>query len=105
MPVSPNQARKIAESLNSLVTRIDQKIIADFIKQPATTTVQVNISEEQYKDNTVQEYIRDQYRGDWDVNFSCSDVCSPAEWARGEGYYLYYCNLTARPGRYSLDIF
>lgn len=99
MPVSPSQARRIAESLSSLVKKIDEKIIAEFIKHPTTTTVEVDISEEQYKSNTVQEYIRGQYRGDWDVNFSYKDMCSPSEWARGDGYNAYYCNLTARSGR------
>lgn len=99
MPVSPNQARKIAESLKSLTKNIDETIIAEFIRNQATTEVRVNIPEDHYNSNVVQDYIRKQYQGDWDVNFSCSDVCSPAEWARGEGYYLYYCNLTARSGR------
>lgn len=99
MPVSPNKAREIAESLGSLVKRIDETIITEFIRNPATTEVRVNIPEEQYNSTTVQDYIRKQYQSDWGVNFSCSDVCSPAEWAHGEGYYLYYCNLTARSGR------
>lgn len=99
MPVSPSQARKIAESLGSLVKKIDEKIISEFIKHPATTTVEVDISEEQYKSNTVQEYIRDQYRRDWDVNFSYKNLCSPAEWSRGDGYNSYYLNLTDRSGR------
>lgn len=95
MPISPDAARALANGLKKLYEQIDDKIIADYISIPTRRSVTVSLSEAQYNSKAIKDRIRSDYNS-WNVDFKQEDMCSPAEWNRGEGYYSYSLVLTER---------
>ncbi len=96
MPISPTQARKLAESIRSLITKIDNMIVESYIKFPHGNGVEVDITKEQYDSEAVQRYLREQYQVNWEVTFTYKDMSSASERSRGDCYDYYYVILRER---------
>ena len=96
MPISPSQARKLAESIRTLITKIDNVIVESYIKFPHGNGVEVDITKEQYDNVVVQQHLREQYQTNWEVSFTYRDMSSASERARGDCYDYYYIVLRER---------
>lgn len=69
MPVTPTQARKLYKEREELLEKVDEAILAAYANGiPAR--VEVIISEEQFKNESLAEWLRNQYEeAGWKTHF------------------------------------
>ena len=95
MPLTVNQAKSIGKSYKELLDRIDDNIKRRFIEKTNTSVVEVDLSEQEYNDDKLMEYVRKQYAsGGWKVTTRHQDCASDSEHARGDDWNYYYLVLT-----------